>query len=82
MEVSQTVRKIISAQTGAPVETLTSELHFRLIPQIDSMRILQIILDVENALNIEMPDDVTFRVQTVGEFESMAERLCREGAST
>jgi acyl carrier protein len=82
MDVSEVIRKIISAQTGMPPEKLTAELHFRMVPEIDSMRILQIILETENTLRIEIPDDVTFRVQTIGEYESVVGELCQQKSPT
>jgi acyl carrier protein len=82
MEVSETIRKIISAQTGVPVHDLAADQHFRMLPAMDSMRVLQIILETENALGIEVPDDATFRVQTVGEFEELVAELCQERSRT
>jgi acyl carrier protein len=39
------------------------------------MKVLQIILEVERAFDIELDDEVTFRVETIGQFESEVERL-------
>lgn len=78
MEISQTVRKIISAQTGVPEQELSADTYFRELPQIDSMRILQVILETENAFDVEIPDEATFRIQTIGEFENLVDGLCRQ----
>lgn len=82
MDISETIRKIISGQTNVSPQELSADVHFRTIPNIDSMRILQIILETENALGIEIPDDVTFRVETIGEFEKLAVELCQQKSAT
>jgi len=79
MDVSGPIRKIISVRTGASEAECTVGQHFRTLPNIDSMRILEIIVDTENAFGIEIPDDVTFRIQTIGDFEELVAGLCRQG---
>jgi acyl carrier protein len=78
---NETIRKIISVQTGVPASEFTADTYFRTLPEIDSMRILQIILETENAFGVEVPDDATFHVQTIGEFEAMVEELRQRGTS-
>ncbi len=82
MDVRTRVCAIISEQLSVPEGDLTSDRHFRALPNVDSMRILQIILETEKAFDIEIDDDATFRLQTIGEFQDLVERLCREGAAT
>ncbi|GAA0452947.1 acyl carrier protein [Streptomyces stramineus] len=82
MDTRARTRAIISKQLDVPEAELTPERHFRALPNVDSMRILQIILETEKAFGIEIDDDATFRLQTVGEFHDLVERLARQGAAT
>ncbi|MEV0280809.1 acyl carrier protein [Streptomyces sp. NPDC050610] len=82
MDVRTRVCAIISGQLSVPEGDLTPDRHFRALPNVDSMRILQIILETEKEFDIEVDDDATFRLQTVGEFQDLVERLCRQGAAT
>ncbi|MFE7116167.1 acyl carrier protein [Streptomyces sp. NPDC057654] len=82
MDVRTRVCAIIGEQLSVPAGELTPDRHFRSLPNVDSMRILQIILETEKAFDIEIDDDATFRLQTIGEFHDLVERLCREGAAT
>jgi acyl carrier protein len=83
MDVQKTIYSIISQQLGIDISQLNSEIHFRSLPNVNSMKVLQIILEVERALDIELDDEVTFRVETIGQFESEVEHLYgRKCAST
>ncbi|GAB2587977.1 hypothetical protein GCM10027168_21040 [Streptomyces capparidis] len=80
-DVQRRVRAIIGGQLTVPEEELGPDRQLRSLPNVDSMRVLQIILEVESAFGIEVDDDVTFRIETVGQFEELVVRLCRERAS-
>lgn len=80
MEVSETIRKIISVRTGVPPQKLSADMPFRMLPEIDSMGLLQIVLETENAFGIEIPDHVTFHIQSIGEYEELVEELCRQSS--
>ncbi|MEU5427434.1 acyl carrier protein [Streptomyces olivoreticuli] len=82
MDIRARVCAIISKQLSVPEGELAPDQHFRALPNVDSMRILQIILETEKAFDIEIDDDATFRLQTIGEFQDLVERLCRQGAAT
>jgi acyl carrier protein len=75
MDVQKTIYPIISQQLGIDISLLSSEVHFRSLPNVNSMKVLQIILEVERAFDIELDDEVTFRVETIGQFESEVEHL-------
>ncbi|MER5637117.1 acyl carrier protein [Kitasatospora sp. NPDC002227] len=81
----QQVTEIIAAELGIPAEQITADSHFRELPGVDSMRVLQIILKTEKAFDIEIEADVTFRIQTVGEYRALVRELAgeldREGAA-
>ena len=46
------------------------------------MRVLEVILKAEKALGIEISDEATFRIETLGEFQDLVVQLCQEQAST
>jgi len=75
------VYEIIGNELDVAVSTIDPAMRFRALPNVDSMRVLQIILLTEKAFGVEIPDDVTFRIDTVGEFEALVHGLCEEGAS-
>ncbi len=82
MEIRQQVCAIISSQLETPAAGLTPDVYFRSLPNVDSMRVLQIILETEKAFDIEIEDEVTFRLETVGEYLDLVEDLCRQDSLT
>jgi acyl carrier protein len=82
MDIHQQIMSIIAEQLGTKEAELARDSHFRSLPNVDSMRVLQIILKTEKAFGIEISDEVTFRVETVGEFQDLVVQLCQEQAST
>ncbi|MCP3136809.1 acyl carrier protein [Pyxidicoccus xibeiensis] len=67
--------QILSGELGMPAEELTPDVHLRGIAGMDSMKVLSIILKVEKKFGIEIPDDATFRMETVGQFLLLVETL-------
>lgn len=79
--VREKICQIVADELDIPVAGLTPDQHFRSLPNVDSMRVLQIVLTTEKAFDIEIEDEVTFRVQTIGEFQGVVEDLCRQKTS-
>ncbi|MET4924432.1 phosphopantetheine-binding protein [Streptomyces sp. PSRA5] len=79
--VREKIRRIVADELDIPAEGLTPDQHFRSLPNVDSMRVLQIVLNTEKAFDIEIEDEVTFRVQTIGEFQDVVADLCRQKTS-
>ncbi len=71
MDTSTDLYALISHVLQIPVEHLGPEVAIRSIPNVDSIKILNVILKVEKAYGIEIPDEVTFRLETLGEFEEL-----------
>ena len=67
--------QILSAELGLPAAELTPDVHLRGLAGMDSMKVLSIILKVETKFGIEIPDDATFRLETVGQFTQLVESL-------
>jgi acyl carrier protein len=74
--MSEAVFDIISKQLAVPTSAISAGMKFRSLPNVDSIRVLEIIVAVEKKFDVEIPDDVTFRVETVGEFAALVESLC------
>jgi acyl carrier protein len=75
MDLQQQIRSIIAEQLGLDVDRLHSYVYFRSLPDVTSMKILQVILEVERTFDIELDDEVTFRVETIGQFVDEVRRL-------
>lgn len=67
--------QILSAELGMPAEELTPDVHLGGLAGMDSMKVLSVILKVEKKFGIEIPDDATFRIETVGQFLLLVETL-------
>jgi acyl carrier protein len=80
-DIRQQIVSIIAEQLNTPSGDVTADSHFRSLPNVDSMRVLQIILKTEKTFDIEIGDEVTFRVETVGEFQDLVVELCQQQAS-
>lgn len=72
---SSTIRHIISNKLGISEDILTSETQIASLPNVDSMRVLEIILEIEKKYRVEVPDAVTFSVSTIGELEQIIQEL-------
>jgi acyl carrier protein len=56
--------------TNCPATCISRDL-----PDISSMKVLQIILETEKFFDIEVSDDLTFRVQTIGKYYDEVDKL-------
>jgi acyl carrier protein len=75
MDIQGQIFSIISEVLGVDVRTLDRTLYFRTLPDVSSMKVLQIILEVEKCFEIELDDELTFTIETIGQFVQEAERL-------
>jgi acyl carrier protein len=74
--ISETLYSVLSEVLEFSPDILRSDTRIRSLPNADSMRLLQVILRIENAYGIELPDSTTFNVETVGELEKLIQDLC------
>ena len=79
-DVSSSVYKIVSETFGVPQQRLHPNLRIRSIPDAESVKVLNAILRLERLYGIEIPDDATFRIETLGEFDRLVQRLCVDRA--
>ncbi len=72
---SNDVYAIIGETLGFPAADLKPEMALRSLPNTESIQVLTIILKVEKRFGIEIPDDATFRLETVGQFLELVDEL-------
>jgi len=75
------IREIISRVLSVPIEQIQAGTALRSLPSADSLRMLSIILEVEKKFQVEIPDDATFRIETIGEFEGLVAELAKAARS-
>ena len=56
---------------AVPATEVTSETSIRSLPNFDSVRILEVILEIEKHFDIEISDEATFSVTTVLDLEAL-----------
>lgn len=70
-DISSEIRYIIGQHLKYSAEDLDASTIISTLPNVDSMRLLEVIMDVEKRYRIEIPDSAPFRITTVGEFENL-----------
>jgi len=73
-ETQAEVTRIISETLEITLADVQPEMNIRSLQNVESIRILNVILKVEKRFDIELPDDATFRIETVAEFVALVER--------
>jgi len=79
-DVSRQVYRIIGETLQVPPAQLRPDLPIRAIPNAESIKMLTVILKVEKQLDIEIPDEATFGLSTVGQFDELVQMLAAERA--
>ena len=69
--ISQAVRTILANTLAVPAAEVTGETSIRSFPNFDSVRILEVILEIEKRFDIEISDEATFNVTTVLDLEAL-----------
>lgn len=77
-DVSSELREILSNHLNHPREDLSDDTVISTLPKVDSMRLLEVIIDVEKRYDIEIPDSAPFNIKTIGEFESLVTELAKQ----
>ena len=80
-DVSREVYRIIGEMLRVPSEGLGPDLPIRAIPNAESIKMLTVILKVEKQFDIEIPDEATFGLATVGQFDELVQILAAERAT-
>ncbi len=80
-DVSREVYRIIGETLGVSSEELRPDLPIRAIPNAESIKMLTVILKMEKQFAIEIPDEATFGLATVGQFDELVQMLAAEQAT-
>ncbi len=81
MDTHEDVYRIVSRVLKVAEAELLPTTRFRSLPNADSMHMLQVILETENAFEIEIDADATFRIETIGDYELLVRELCNEAVA-
>ena len=73
------IRTILCEALGISAEEVLLDTRIRALPGVESIQILNIILTVEKRYGIEVPDEATFRLETVGDFVRLVDDLRAAG---
>jgi acyl carrier protein len=65
--VEERVKKIITEQLEVPVDKLKPEASFIEDLKADSLAVVELVLALEEAFKIEIPDEDTEKIKTVGD---------------
>ncbi|MEZ6119643.1 MAG: acyl carrier protein [Pirellulaceae bacterium] len=66
-EVSQRVIDIVAEQLGVDKEKVTAETHFVNDLGADSLDTVELVMELEEEFDINIPDDAAEKIQTVGQ---------------
>jgi len=75
VDVERTISAIVCEELKLSAEQLTSGTNLRELPGVESIKVLRIISKIERVFDVELEDDVVFRVKTVAELASAIRNL-------
>jgi acyl carrier protein len=73
--IKHLIKGVISDELNLHAQTLTDSTNLRAIPSIESIKILRIIVRVEEHYDIELEDQVVFNVETINDIASAVHKL-------
>lgn len=73
--IEQTISRLVSEELKLPVEELQASTNLRELPGVESIRVLRIIARLERTYDVELEDELVFRVQTLGELAEAIRKL-------
>lgn len=75
MSTQNIIRGFVANRLEVPVGDVAVDADLRTLVQFNSIRALQIVLDVEEHFNIDVEDDVVFDIHTVREFADKIDEI-------
>ncbi len=73
--VEQRVYEIVAEQLGVSKEQITRETHFVNDLGADSLDTVELVMELEEEFDINIPDDSAEKIQTVGQAVEYIEKL-------
>jgi len=76
--IEEQVKAIITEKLGVSEEQVTNEATFTQDLGADSLETVELMLDLENEFEVSIPDDVSDKIQTVGDAIAFIEKAVAE----
>jgi len=73
--ISDRVRQVIAAALQLPVEDVTDDLAFNAVPSWDSVNHIALMLSLEEAFGLSIPDDDLIELTTADAIDSYVARM-------
>lgn len=78
--IDERVKAIIAEKLGVSEEQVTNEATFTQDLGADSLETVELMLDLEREFDVSIPDDVSDKIQTVGQAIEFIEKAAEEKA--
>ena len=78
--IDERVKAIIAEKLGVSEEQVTNEATFTQDLGADSLETVELMLDLEKEFEVSIPDDVSDKIQTVGQAIEFIEKAIEEKA--
>ncbi|MBP5560832.1 MAG: acyl carrier protein [Muribaculaceae bacterium] len=78
--IDERVKAIIAEKLGVSEEQVTNEATFTQDLGADSLETVELMLDLEKEFDVSIPDDVSDKIQTVGQAVEFIEKAIEEKA--
>jgi acyl carrier protein len=75
------IRSIVADVLHVPEAEVRGGSELRVLPGMDSVKILRIVTRIERAHGIELEEDVVFKVQTLEDLEELVRRTVGRAAA-
>ncbi len=72
-EILSKVVEIVASKCDVPASELTDEVNFRNDLSLDSIKLVDSIVDVEETFEVEIPDNRLFKINTIGDLVDFLE---------
>jgi acyl carrier protein len=76
--IEEKICSIVREELKLPREALTAQTQLRELPGVESIKILRIVAHLERAYDVELEDEVVFRVKTVAELAEAIRKMALE----
>lgn len=78
--IGTTISTLVSEELKIPLEQITPTTNLRDLPGVESIKVLRIVAKIERHFDVELEDDLVFRVKTIQELAEAIQELLKEQA--